>query len=332
MKKLFLSILLLTLITNSYSLSFASARQNEADKENMPQLRLTLFKEMEAIYQIPWYYIAAIDQFERNIQPVRKDIPEKKGLIAIYFPKEKWAGFLHPDYEDTNPGRIQFFAGFGEDGDGDGKADRNNDTDVLVAYLSYLSRYGHTEENIIKALNDYYRNETTTKIISEMAAIYRTFNTLELNQRVFPVPKWNNYSYRSTWGDARGWGGVRIHEGTDIFAGYGTPVRSVSYGYIEILGWNKFGGWRIGIRDTNNIYYYYAHLTGFKKELKEGDIVKPGDVIGYVGSSGYGSPGTQGKFPPHLHFGMYKYNGRNEWAFDPTPYLRIWERNSKKNK
>ena len=60
--------------------------------------------------------------------------------------------------------------------------------------------------------------------------------------------------------------------------------------------------------------------------LKEGDIVEPGQVIGYVGSTGYGKEGTSGKFPPHLHFGLYKYDGRCEWAFNPYPHLRRWEK------
>ena len=294
--------------------------------------RLTLFKDMENIYQIPWYYIAAINQFEKNIQPQRQDLPIKKGLISIFFTKNQWSGFLNPNPEDQNPGTIRFFNGIGVDGNGDGKANREDDVDVLISYLSLLSGYGTTEAQLKIWLSQYYNSEQSAKIIVEIAKVYQTFNTLELTERSFPIPKWNIYSYRSTWGASRGWGGARMHEGTDIFASYGTPVRSVSYGYVEILGWNKFGGWRVGIRDTNNIYYYFAHLTGFKKGLKEGDIVKPGDVIGYVGSSGYGPKGTQGKFPPHLHFGMYKYNGRNEWAFDPAPYLRVWERKMKAKK
>ena len=87
-------------------------------------------------------------------------------------------------------------------------------------------------------------------------------------------------------------------------------------------GWNKYGGWRIGIRDVNNTYHYFAHLNGFAKDLNIGDIVKPGQLIGSVGASGYGPPGTSGKFPPHLHYGMYKYNGRTEWSFDPFPHLK----------
>ena len=118
----------------------------------------------------------------------------------------------------------------------------------------------------------------------------------------------------------------------DVYARYGTPVLSASYGVIEVMGWNDFGGWRIGIRDNHNSYHYYAHLQSFEEGLKEGDIVKTGQVIGYVGSSGYGKEGTAGKFPPHLHYGIYKFNGRTELAFNPYPFLRQWEKEAKNNK
>ena len=74
-------------------------------------------------------------------------------------------------------------------------------------------------------------------------------------------------------------------------------------------GWNRYGGWRVGIRDINNNYHYFAHLNGFAKDLHTGQVVEPGQLIGSVGSSGYGPPGTAGKFPPHLHYGMYRDNG-----------------------
>jgi murein DD-endopeptidase MepM/ murein hydrolase activator NlpD len=97
-------------------------------------------------------------------------------------------------------------------------------------------------------------------------------------------------------------------------------------------GWNRFGGWRIGIRDINNNYHYFAHLSGFAKDLKVGQLVEPGTLIGGVGSSGYGPPGTSGKFPPHLHYGLYKDNGFTEWSYDPYPHLRLWERQERNRK
>src|SRR5699024_4751355 len=94
---------------------------------------------------------------------------------------------------------------------------------------------------------------------------------------------------------------------------------------VELKGWNVYGGWRIGVRDIHNIYHYYAHLHQYDKELEIGYVVQPGETIGTVGSTGYVPPGTSGKFPPHLHYGMYRDNGKVEWSFDPYPYLKTWE-------
>lgn len=288
--------------------------------------RMELYKKIEAVSQLPWYYIAAVDQYERNIRLARKDLPKATGLTGIYFPKEKWSGPLNPNMDDTNPISISFFGGLGVDGNGDGKAELSNDEDVLHAFTNYILQYGIDEDNFKIGLWNYYKRDKTVSIIMGKASIYKHFGRLNLEEHVFPVPLRSNYSYRTTWGDARGWGGRRIHEGTDIFADYSVPVRATSYGIVEMKGWNKYGGWRIGLRDINNNYHYFAHLSGFSKDLRVGMIVEPGTLIGGVGSSGYGPPGTSGKFPPHLHYGMYKDNGYTEWSFDPYPHLRLWER------
>ena len=155
--------------------------------DNVTDKRMQLVKNMEVVYHIPWYYIAAIDQYERNIQSSRK-ANKKEGLIAIHFSKEKWAGILHPDPDDQNPGRIQFFNGLGLDGDGDGNADRNNDLDVLNAFLTHLSRYGIGEHDIHTGLTEYYNSEKTADIISEVASIFKHFNTLDQSARIFSHP------------------------------------------------------------------------------------------------------------------------------------------------
>ncbi len=66
------------------------------------------------------------------------------------------------------------------------------------------------------ALWDYYERSKTVDIILGKVKLYKHFGTLQLDQYAFPIPRRFEYSYRSTWGDARGWGGRRIHEGTDI--------------------------------------------------------------------------------------------------------------------
>lgn len=305
--------------------SLPVSAEETATREEILANRMAIYMKYGTV-EVPWYYLAAIDQFERNIQEVRQDLEKKEEPISMHFPSGVWSGLQNPFPEDLSPMSIAYFDGLGKDGDGDGRADQQNPDDILYTLSDYLQRYVHTKKGIEQALLDYYDSKETVHQILTIAKIYAHFETNALDKRAFPLPTTAHYSYRGTWGASRGWGGRRIHEGTDLFAGYGVPVRSVSYGVIEIMGWNEYGGWRVGIRDTNNTYHYYAHLSSFNQELKEGSIVGPGDMIGYVGSSGYGKEGTSGRFPPHLHYGMYKYNGRVEWAFDPYPHLKIWEK------
>lgn len=332
MRRLTVILMTITLILSCTCLSSHTFAKEEKSREDYLHERMAYYLKYEALTLIPWYYLAAIDQFERNIGQVRRDISKRDSTIAIQFSPEYWTGTLNPNPEDTSSNSISFFAGNGLDGNYDGHADRQDDDDVLYTMSQYLLRYGYTEEDFKIALWEYYGREKTVNQIVTIAKIFNHFQGIDLQQRVFPLPLFHNYSYRSTWGAGRGWGGRRIHEGTDIFASYGVPVRSTAYGLIEVMGWNKFGGWRVGIRDYQNNYHYYAHLSGFNDEVKEGAIVEPGTVIGYVGSSGYGKPGTSGKFPPHLHYGIYKDNGRTEWAYDPYPSLTQWERQERKSK
>ncbi|PLS18124.1 peptidase M23 [Bacillus sp. M6-12] len=288
--------------------------------------RMDLYQRMESSFHIPWYYLAAVDQFEHTVRSTRRNVEPAKGAIGINIPPEKWTGAINPDKEDENPKTIKYFGGMGLDGNADGKASAKTDEDILISFTNYLLAFGSDEDHIRMALWDYYKRDKTVGIIMGNAKLYKHFGRLDLQEKAFPVPVRTHYSYRSTWGVARGWGGRRSHEGTDVFADYGLPVRSTCYGIIEMKGWNRFGGWRVGIRDINNTYHYFAHLSGFAKGLQSGQIVEPGMLIGGVGSTGYGPPGTSGKFPPHLHYGLYKDNGTTEWSFDPYPHLKLWER------
>jgi murein DD-endopeptidase MepM/ murein hydrolase activator NlpD len=266
----------------------------------------------------PWYYLAAIRQYETHLF-------ERKKKPAACSPNPEWSGLFNPDGCDTNPSTIALFGGRGQDGNGDGVADPRDGADRFASVVRQLGTY-HDEDELRRKLWDHYQDMMVVDRITGFAKIFKEAGTVNVTGSVFPIPRGYNYTYRDTWGDKRGWGGRRIHVGTDIFAGYGTPVRSTTHGVVEVKGWNKFGGWRVGIRDLNNVYHYYAHLSGFSKKINVGDCVKPGEIIGYVGSSGYGKKGTSGKFPPHLHYGMYKDTGNADWPFDPYPHLRKWER------
>jgi len=308
-------------------LIFVCPQTTFAKEKDLQQQRMALYKKTEALTQIPWYYLAAIDQYERHI----KTNDTEKQLISIDIPEEEWFGAGNQKHHKDER-IIQNFNGIGRDGDGDLQADPNNPEDILYTIAHLLASSGLTKDDIKIALWNYYERDLTVKTIMNTARIFKTYDTIRLTKRDFPVSLNHNYSYRNTWGDRRGFGGVRIHEGTDIFANYGTPVKSTTYGIIELMGWNVYGGWRIGIRDINNVYHYYAHLSDYHKDIDVGQIVEPGDPLGHVGSTGYGPPGTSGKFPPHLHYGMYKDNGYSEWSFDPYPYLRRWEQMAQKNK
>lgn len=303
---------------------------------NVYDQRRTLYEEMELLTRVPWYWLAAVDQYERTITPRKEQ--QKQGqeqrLTGVRFREAFWSGPLNPDAEDRNPATIELFGGIGKDATADGEADPKNDRDALFTLASYLTGFGFKEEDFRIALWRYYQNDSAVERIRQFAKMYKNWGRLDLSDSAFPLPLRSTYTYRDTWGDRRGWGGLRIHEGTDLFAPTGVTVRSVCYGVVETKGWNPYGGWRIGIRDINNRYHYYAHLQGYEKGIEVGHFVEPGQTIGWVGSSGYGPPGTSGKFPPHLHYGIYRDTGNTEWAFDPYPLLKKWEQaeRSKKNK
>lgn len=324
------SFLLLTIFFVLGTLFSTAPVANETlSREEVLEQRMTYYARFADAF-VPWYFLGAIDQYERNIQAVRSDIPNRDSVIAIQFDDETWAGALNPVSDDINPATISYFGGFGLDGDGDGIASSKDDIDVLFTMSQYVRQFGTTEEDFKLAVWEYYKDELVVQQILTISKLFQHFDTNNLDAHAFPIPKQHHYSYRGTWGANRGWGGRRIHEGTDIFAGYGTPIASTSYGIVENMGWNDFGGWRIGIRDNQNSYHYYAHLANFNEGVEVGKVVEPGEIIGFVGSSGYGKEGTSGKFPPHLHYGIYKFNGRTEWAFDPYPWLLNWEKQKNK--
>ncbi len=295
-------------------------------EENQLEDRMNFYKEYALLTNIPWNMIAAIDQYERNTKNYRDYCPKKDEIISICIDPKIWSGLNNPFKDDNDPYTIQIFHGIGIDGDGDNFADRLNSRDRLITILNYLSEYGVSNDAMQEALMNYYQSEKGVQIIFEIMRLFDHFQTIDLGERVHPIPKRYEASMVNNYGTGRSYGGNRIHEGVDIFAYYSTPVVSTAYGVIEIKGWNRFGGYRIGIRDIYNTYEFYAHLQSYAKGLSEGDIVKPGQVIGYVGSTGYGKEGTSGKFPPHLHFGFYKFDGKKEWSFSPYSYLRQWKR------
>ncbi|CAM3029311.1 M23 family metallopeptidase [Sporolactobacillus spathodeae] len=308
--------------------SLTSAKEDWQDASS----RKALYLKTAAITGVPWTLIAGCDQYAHNIAALRIGDARRDTYLDTPFHPIEWTGIPAPDAQNKNALLLSFFGGTGRDGNGDGLAERANPEDRLFSIAEKIAEAGPGEQNHRIGLWQIYHRGKAVEMIETYAAIFAAFNTVDLSGHCFPLPLGANYDYESTWGARRGWGGLRIHEGTDLFANYGTPVFASAYGVIEMIGWNKYGGWRIGLRDIEGNYHYYAHLNGYAPRIHRGTVTAPGETIGYVGSSGYGPRGTMGKFPPHLHYGFYKDNGRTEFSIDPYPYLRAWERQTLQKK
>ena len=124
-----------------------------------------------------------------------------------------------------------------------------------------------------------------------------------------PVAAGYGYSHCDDFGASRSFGFRRKHLGNDLMGSQGTPIVAVEGGVVEAMGWNRYGGWRIGIRSFDSKrYYYYAHLQKdhpFAEGLQEGDVVQAGQLIGFMGRTGYSDTENVNNIETvHLHFGM----------------------------
>lgn len=125
----------------------------------------------------------------------------------------------------------------------------------------------------------------------------------------FPIARGFDYTHYDDFGAGRSYGYKRKHLGHDMMGLVGTPIMAVESGVVEALGWNQYGGWRIGIRSFDGKrYYYYAHLRQnypYAEGLEEGSVVTAGDVIGYMGHTGYSAKENVNNIDVvHLHWGL----------------------------
>ena len=124
-----------------------------------------------------------------------------------------------------------------------------------------------------------------------------------------PIAEGYYYTHYDDFGASRSYGFKRKHLGNDMMGSEGTPIVAVEGGIVEALGWNRYGGWRVGIRSHDRKrYYYYAHLKKdepYAPGLTVGQTVNAGDLIGFLGRTGYSDKeNTNNIEVNHLHFGM----------------------------
>ena len=149
-----------------------------------------------------------------------------------------------------------------------------------------------------------------------------------------PIAQGYSFTHSDDFCAARSFGFKREHLGHDLFGVVGTPIINVETCVVQVLGWNRYGGWRIGMRSLNGRrYYYYAHLRSghpYAEGLQEGQLIYAGEVIGYMGMTGYSEKEDfNGMQRPHLHFGIqliFDENNKNEIWIDTYELVKFLNR------
>ncbi|MGN0107885.1 MAG: M23 family metallopeptidase [Hominilimicola sp.] len=180
---------------------------------------------------------------------------------------------------------------------------------------------GESMESLTENLKYYsYYQEAFTAVLGEYIGEYYVQSAQEdedapvwerrYGLKVFcPIAKNYSFEHYDDFGNSRSYGYNRRHTGHDLFGSIGTPVVAIESGIVECVGWNQYGGWRIGIRSFDKKrYYYYAHLRKdhpYSPIVEEGAVIKAGDVIGYLGMTGYSAEENVNNINvPHLHMGV----------------------------
>lgn len=144
-----------------------------------------------------------------------------------------------------------------------------------------------------------------------------------------PIAEGFYYSHYDDFGASRSFGFKRRHLGNDLLGSLGTPIVAVEGGVVEALGWNRYGGWRVGIRSHDKKrYYYYAHLqkdAPFAPGLAQGQTVEAGDVIGFMGRTGYSDQENVNNIEiEHLHFGMQLIFDESQKECDSEIWINVY--------
>ncbi len=208
---------------------------------------------------------------------------------------------------------IEVLACLGAKYGGDFKKYNESDMDEIIKSL----KSGISIEELSKKNKNYnYFKEVYEAVLKEFLGNYKIKSGKDgeweevYGLKAFsPIAKTFPYCHYNDFGASRSYGYARPHLGHDMMCAVGCPVIAVESGTVEVMGWNQYGGWRIGIRSFDKKrYYYYAHLRKnrpFHVNLKEGQTVNAGDVIGYTGRTGYSTKENVNNIEQsHLHWGM----------------------------
>ncbi|MEL7655787.1 MAG: polysaccharide deacetylase family protein [Bacillota bacterium] len=249
---------------------------------------------------------------EDTIKWVDFDVPYKVLEKTMYLDIESYETEIHLKW-------TEMLAYLGAKYGGNFKLYKQKDLDKLIVRLNQ----GESISTITEDMKMYpYYNKAYTAILGGFLGEYMIQVPVDSENggdivweskyglKAFsPIPEGYWFSDFDDFGAGRSYGYNRKHFGHDLMIGTGTPVIAVESGIVEAMGWNQYGGWRIGIRTFDKTrYYYYAHLRKdrpYSADLYVGKAVKAGDVIGYTGRTGYSRKENVNNIDtPHLHYGM----------------------------
>lgn len=204
-------------------------------------------------------------------------------------------------------------------------------TSDMKYYDYYRQAYGAVLDGMVGTFQAEIPADEVPEMLQQSAQNTDTVWVTKYGLKAFfPLAKNFPYNDFDDFGVSRSYGFKRRHLGHDMMGQVGTPIIAVESGYVEALGWNQYGGWRIGIRSFDKKrYYYYAHLRKnypFQSNLKKGSAVQAGDVIGYMGRTGYSSKeNTNNIEESHLHFGLELVFDESQKESDHEIWINCYE-------
>ncbi len=196
----------------------------------------------------------------------------------------------------------------------------------LTEKMEYYSYYHEAYEAVLGGMVGEYEIQTEDSLNAGSVEMQKKYGLKAYS----PIAYGYSFSHYDDFGASRSYGFKRNHLGNDLLGNIGTPIVAVESGVVEMVGWNQYGGWRVGVRSFDGKrYYYYAHLRKdrpYHADLKEGGIVHAGDVIGYLGMTGYSSKeNVNGMNVPHLHFGMQLVFDESQKESNNEIWINVYE-------
>ncbi|MBS5874268.1 MAG: M23 family metallopeptidase [Clostridiales bacterium] len=206
--------------------------------------------------------------------------------------------------------------------------------DELMADNKYYDYYKRAYTAVLGGMVGEYEKEAPDKEHEGQKIIVKKYGL----KAYCPIAEGFGYSHYDDFGDSRSYGYRRRHLGNDLLGAIGTPIVAVEGGIVEAYGWNQYGGWRLGIRSFDGKRsYYYAHLRKghpYQTGIQLGSKVKAGQVIGYLGATGYSTKeDNNGMTQPHLHIGLQlvfdesQKEGINQIWLNLYPLIELLNRN-----